>query len=142
MAVCCCLHSPKGKSLQRKDLVEIGGVGGGRSKLYRGQKGPFVTGEMKNSKSMCTYYIQLGLNDDMKRVDLFSTVLMLDVCFERRVFFGPFNNKILFIFLLCPLCCMNKTLSLPASEAGEMASMHFVLPVSLWRTKCAWQHAF
>lgn len=55
---------------------------------------------------MCTYYIQLGLNDDMRGVDLFSTVLMLDVCFERRAFFwGPFqaSNEILFIFSPLPI---------------------------------------
>lgn len=45
------------------------------------------------------------------------------------------------LFLRCPLCCVNKTLSLPASEAGEVALMHCELPVSLWWTKCAWQHA-
>lgn len=68
---CCCRLSPKkGKSLQRKDLVKIRGVGGGRVRHLDIAKGALlVMGE--------TYYIQLEKKKTRHEDILFPQCLFL-----------------------------------------------------------------
>lgn len=96
-------------------------------------------GEMRNVIHVHLLHPIRRKKKDMKRVYVFfPQCLSLIFAFIKGFwehFWGSNIISVLVFFTFCPLCCVSKTLSLPASEAGEVALMHFELPVSLWWIK-------